>query len=89
MYMIFMTNARDIFYRGIAHSREDPQTPVTLGSENQTTTRALEYHIDYTDSQVSTIPAGKPSISAIDLPPQHHEVKFDGFVKSPNSSCRT
>ncbi len=77
MYMIFMTNARDIFYRGIAHSREDPQTSVTLGSENQTTTRnecatrALEYHIDYTDSQVSTIPADKPSISAIDLPPQH------------------
>jgi hypothetical protein len=87
--MIFMTNARDIFYRGIAHSREDPQTSVTLGSENQTTTRALEYHIDYTDSQVSTIPADKPSISAIDLPPQHHEVKFDGFVKSPNSSCLT
>jgi len=63
-------------YRGIAHSREDPQTPVTLGSESQTitrnecATRALEYHIDYTDSQIATIPADKPSISANELPPQ-------------------
>ena len=28
----------------------------------------FEYHIDYTDFKVSTIPAGKPSISVNELP---------------------
>jgi len=72
--MIFMTNARNIFYRGRAGNRDDPQKPGTLGSESQTTTksewppRALEYHIDYTDSQVPV------SENYLYVDPQYREV---------------